>query len=154
MQMVSGDVAEMDADADVDLFGRCSFRVVRSELRLNHLRALHGVHDGRKINQEGIPDGLDDCTVMLSDRCLDDVVMRIQQPQRASFIAAHLAAEADDVGEHDRGELALPACQCSLRGCVFTLHTEELFSQLPQPVKPMVQIRNDKQKGGPCVSEH
>src|SRR5882672_4075556 len=44
--------------------------------------------------------------VMLSDCLLNDLVVSFQQPQRAGFIRAHLAAEADDVGEHDRGQLA------------------------------------------------
>ena len=30
--------------------------------------------------------------------------MDVQQPQHAGFVAAHLAAKADDVGEHDRGQ--------------------------------------------------
>ena len=29
--------------------------------------------------------------------------MEVQQPQHTGFIRAHLAAKADDVGEHDRG---------------------------------------------------
>ena len=31
--------------------------------------------------------------------------MHVQQPQHAGFIAPHLAAKADDVGEHDGRQL-------------------------------------------------
>jgi len=43
---------------------------------------------------------------MLSDSLLDDLVVCLQQPQHAGFVAAHLAAEADHIGEHDRGQTA------------------------------------------------
>ena len=79
---------------------------MRTELGLNLLGALHGMDDGGKVHQEGITDGFDDVAVMLSHGLLDDLVMDVQQPQHAGFIRAHLAAKADDVGEHDRGELA------------------------------------------------
>src|SRR5215510_11455362 len=37
---------------------------------------------------------------------LNDLVMHGQQPQRAGFVSAHLAAKTDDVGEHDGGQVA------------------------------------------------
>ena len=56
--------------------------------------------------EKTIASGLNNMPVMLSDCLLDDLVMDLQQPQHAGFIGAHLAAEAHDVGEHDRGQLA------------------------------------------------
>ena len=55
--------------------------------------------------------------VMLRNRLLDDLIMNIQQPQHTGFIAAHLTAKADDVGEHDRGESPIlsRALQCRYR---------------------------------------
>jgi hypothetical protein len=44
--------------------------------------------------------------MMLCDRPLDEVVMDFQQAQHAGFIAAHLAAKAHDIGEHDRRQFA------------------------------------------------
>jgi len=35
---------------------------------------------------------------------VDESVMDVEQPHRAGFVSAHLAAEAGDVGEHDRGQ--------------------------------------------------
>ena len=63
---------EMDADADVNLFGWLFLGVVSPELGLNLLGALHGVDDGGKVHQKGIADGLDDRAVMLSHRLLND----------------------------------------------------------------------------------
>ena len=96
------DVPEMDADADMNLFDRFVLGIVGTQLRLNILGTLHGVHDGRKVYEKGIPDRLDDRAVMLSDRFADKLVMRVQQPQRAGLVAPHLAAKADDVRKHDR----------------------------------------------------
>ena len=42
--------------------------------------------------------------------------MDVEQPQHAGFIRPHLAAEADDIGEHDRRQLAglrHRTCDCS-----------------------------------------
>jgi hypothetical protein len=58
---------------------------------------------GGKVHQEGITNRFDDCAVMVSDRLVDYLIVNIQQPQHAGFVAAHLTAEADDVGKHDRG---------------------------------------------------
>ena len=97
---------EMNADADVNLFGFLFLGVVRPQLGLNLLGALHGVDDGRKVHQEGITDGFDDLAVMGTHRLLNELIMDVQQPQHAGFVRAHLAAKADDVGEHDRREFA------------------------------------------------
>ena len=94
----------VDADADVNLFGAFLLGVVSAELGLNLLRALHGVDDGREVHQKGIADGFDDRAVMVSYGLLNEVIMDVEQAQHAGFVAAHLAAKADDVGEHDRRE--------------------------------------------------
>ena len=62
--------------------------------------------DRREVDQEGITNGFDDMAVMFSHCLLDNLVMHFQQPQHAGFVRAHLAAEADDVGEHDRRQPA------------------------------------------------
>ena len=80
------DVAQVDANADVNLFRALFLGVVGAELGLNLLGALHGVHDGRKVHQEGIADGFDDRAVMRGHRLLNDLVMDGQQPQRTGFV--------------------------------------------------------------------
>ena len=96
----------MNPDTDMNLFGWLFVRVVSFELALNLLGALHGMNDGRKIDQEGIPDGFDDCAMTIGDCPLDNLIMNIQQPQHPPFVRAHLATKAHDVGEHDRGQTA------------------------------------------------
>jgi hypothetical protein len=76
------------------------------ELGLHVLGALHGVDDGRKIDQERIAEGLDDLAMMDSDGLFHHLIMHSQQPQCTCFVSAHLAAETHDVREHDRRELA------------------------------------------------
>jgi hypothetical protein len=102
----------VNADADMNLLGIVFLGVMGFELRLNTLGALHGVDDGGEVYQEGIPDGLDDNTVMLSDSLPDSLIMHVQQPQCASFVAPHLTAEADDISEHDRGQSADLSRRC------------------------------------------
>jgi hypothetical protein len=41
-----------------------------------------------------------------SYRLLDNLIMYVEQSQHARFIRPHLATEAHDVSEHDRGKLA------------------------------------------------
>ena len=60
---------EMDADADVNLLGFLLLGVVRPELGLNLLGALHGMDDGGKVHQEGITNGFDDMAVMIATAC-------------------------------------------------------------------------------------
>ena len=95
-----------------------------AELGLNLLGALHGVNDGGKIYQEGITDGFDDRAVMRSHRLLNELIMDVQQPQRAGFVGAHLAAKADDVGEHDRRQ---PSIFRMRRAAGVILHRYGLF---------------------------
>ena len=90
----------------MNLLGGFLLGIVSPKLCLNLLGALHGMDDGREVYQKGIPNGLDDRAMMFSHRLLDDLIMHFQQPQHAGFVAAHLAAKADDVGEHDRRQLA------------------------------------------------
>jgi len=97
------DVAQMNANTDVNLGMRFCLSVMSPQSRLNLLSALHGVNHRREVYQEGIPDRLDDRAVMCGDSLLDNPVMDSQQSQHAGLVTAHLAAKAHDVGKHDRG---------------------------------------------------
>ena len=59
-------IAQMNADADVNLFSLGFLGVVRPQLRLNLLGALHSMDHGGKVYQECVTDGFDDCAVMFS----------------------------------------------------------------------------------------
>jgi hypothetical protein len=91
----------MDADAHVNLFGGSSLRIVRPEPRLNLLRTLDGVDGGGEIDQEAIAHRFDDLPVVIGHQLVDELVMGFQQLEGARLVAAHLAAKADDVGEHN-----------------------------------------------------
>src|SRR5262245_442781 len=102
----------MNTDTDVNLVGRLLGSVVSPELSVNLLGALHGMNHRGEVYQKGIANGLDNRAVMLGDSLLNELIMGFQQSQRAGFVAAHLAAKAYDVGEHDRGQLAgLDSCR-------------------------------------------
>ena len=56
---------------------------------------------------------------MVSHGLLDDLIMHVQQPQHAGLVRPHLAAEAHDVGKHDRRELADPHLTSALASALF-----------------------------------
>ena len=66
------DVARVNADADMNLLGFVFLGVVRPQLRLNLLGALHGMDHRGKVHQEGITDGFDDVAVMCAHRLLNE----------------------------------------------------------------------------------
>ncbi len=63
-----------------------------------------------EIDHKGIAHGFNDAAVMVGYGLLDDLVMQGQHLQRASFVVAHLMAEAGDVGEHDGSEFTRLGC--------------------------------------------
>jgi hypothetical protein len=42
--------------------------------------------------------------VMFTHGLVEELIMDVEQPHHAGFIRAHLAAEANDVSEHNRGQ--------------------------------------------------
>jgi hypothetical protein len=58
----------------VNLFGFLFLSIVRSQLSINLLGALHTVHYRRKVYQEGVTDSLDDRAVMFGDSLLGNLV--------------------------------------------------------------------------------
>ena len=105
----------MNADTDVNLFGLLLLGVVRSQLGVNRLRALHGMNDGGKLDEKGVTNGFNDMAMIHTHSLLDEPIMDVQQPHRARFVGAHLAAEANDVGEHDRRQPPLLSVDCLAR---------------------------------------
>jgi hypothetical protein len=102
----------MNADADVNLLCILLPVIVSPELRLKVLGALDRLHDRGKIDQEGIANGFNDRAMVRGYGLLDNLIVNIQQAQHTGFVAAHLAAEAHDVGEHNRGQ---PPMLCESR---------------------------------------
>src|SRR5262249_20280128 len=97
------DIAQMEADTDVHLLGYLFAGVVGAKLRLDKLDALYSVYDRGELDQKSVADSLNHAAMVFNHGLPHDPVMDCQQPQRAGFVGPHLAAKADDVGEHDRG---------------------------------------------------
>jgi hypothetical protein len=100
------DIAQVEANANVDLVGGLLLSVISLELRLNVLRTLHGVDHGGKLQQEAVPRGLNDLALMVNHGTLNEDIVHFQQPQHAYFVGPHLAAEAYEVREHDGSQAA------------------------------------------------
>src|SRR6266508_3101638 len=96
----------MEADTHVNLLGLLFLGIVGTKLCLNTLRALGGVDDGGKLDQEAVSGSLNDVVLMRSYSLLDDLVMNGQYPQRAGFVGTHLATKTHHICEHDGGQSA------------------------------------------------
>ncbi len=91
-----------------------------------------------------------DDAVMVRHGMADELIMDIQQAQHAGFIAAHVAAEADDVGEHDRRQLAdfMRRFVClRAHGGDYAAHCTPLSNSTLEPVRlrknPHMQYERD-----------
>ncbi|HJY81106.1 MAG TPA: hypothetical protein VKK81_08490 [Candidatus Binatia bacterium] len=68
----------MDANTDVNLLGGLFVEVVGVKLGLDLLGTAHGIDDGRELDEEAIPGGLNEVAMMLRHYLLDDLVMDVQ----------------------------------------------------------------------------
>jgi hypothetical protein len=100
------DIAQMDADTDVNLLGYLFAGIVSTKLLLNELGTPHGMDYRRELYQKGITNSLNHVAVILGHGLPHELVMDFQQPQHAGFVSAHLATKAHYVGEHDGVQLA------------------------------------------------
>lgn len=69
---------------------------------------------------------------MVRHGVLDELIVDGEHSQRASFVHAHLATKADDVGEYDRGELALATRGRDLAGRCVCGHEQGLILLIPR----------------------
>src|SRR5262245_21137582 len=97
----------------MDLLGAVLVRIVSAELGLNILGTLHCIDDRREVDQEAIAHRLDHMTMMVGYCLMDDLIMNCEHPQHTGFIAAHLMAKADNVGEHNSGQASGLASYCT-----------------------------------------
>ena len=104
------DVAEIDADAEIEpLLGRHGGVALR--LLLLHLDgAAHGVDDAGELDQQAVAHGLDQPPVMGGDLRLEDLLqVGLEAGARALLVDLAQAAIADDIGDQDGGEPTLHA---------------------------------------------
>ena len=98
------DVAEVDADAQLNapVFGHIG--VAFAHRRLDVDRATDRVDDARELGQRTVAHELDDAPPVLADGRVDGLVsVGLQARQGPLLIVIHEAAVADHVGGQDRG---------------------------------------------------
>ena len=101
------DVAEMDADAELDAAVLGHAGVALDHRVLDFDRAAHGVDHAAELDERAVAGALDHAPVVHGDRRVDEVAAQRPQPrERAILVRAGEPGEADDVGGQDRGELA------------------------------------------------
>ena len=100
------DVAEMNADAELDAaFGRHA-GVALDQAVLHFDRAAHGVDHAAELDEAAVAGALDDAPVMRGDGGIDQIAAQPPQPrQRAILVRAGEPAVADDVRDQDRRDL-------------------------------------------------
>jgi hypothetical protein len=106
-------VAEMDADAELDaLFGR-DLGVAFDHRSLEFNGAVHCVDDAAELDDRAIAGALDDAAVIHRNSRIDQVAPKGTKPSEDSILVrARKPGIADDVGHQDRGEFPTLAHRC------------------------------------------
>ena len=93
------DVAEIDADAELDAPVLRHIGVALAHAALDLGGAGDRVHHARELHQHAVAGELDDAPLVLGDLGVDQLVaMRLERGKRAGLVSAHEAAVADHVG--------------------------------------------------------
>ena len=104
---VDDDIADIDSDPEPDTVGRDLSLLEFHDGALNIETALHGGDGAAELGQEPVAGGADDpAAVFFHLEKIHLFTQAAQSRKRQRFVALHQAAEARDVGKHDRGELA------------------------------------------------
>jgi hypothetical protein len=107
------DVADVDADADIDplLAGR-AFIALHHPL-LGQDRATGGVDGTAELNQHSVAGAFDDAATMFRDRWLPEFTAAgIQARERSLLVGSHHPAITDNIGREDGGKTALDVLFC------------------------------------------
>jgi hypothetical protein len=109
------DIAEIDADAQLDAVVRRDTDVPLGH-RLLHLdRKTHRIDDARKVHQHPVAGRLDDAAAMRVDLRLDELAaMRLEASVRAFLVHPHQPRIPCHIGGKDRGEASGLAHSASL----------------------------------------
>jgi hypothetical protein len=112
------DVAEIDADAQLDAVVSPDARVPFGH-RLLHLdRTAHRINDTGKFDQHAVTGGLDDAAMVLGDLRIEKLAaQRFEAFERAFLVHPHQPRIPRHIGGEDRGQLAFDASfTCGLHG--------------------------------------
>ena len=101
--VVADDVAEIDADAELDApLGR-HIGIALGHLALHLDRAAHRIDDAGEFDQHAVAGGFDDAAAMLRDLGIDEFAPdRLQRRERAFLVVAHQPRIAGDIGRQNR----------------------------------------------------
>ena len=101
------DVAEMDADAELDAALRRHAGIALDHAVLHLDGAAHGVDHAAELDEAAVAGALDDATMMHGDRGIDQIAAQRPQPrQGAILVRAGEPAVADDVRRQDCSKLS------------------------------------------------
>ena len=99
------DIAEMDADAELDAAICRQAGVALDHAVLHFDRAAHRVDHAAELDEDAVAGALDDAAVVGRDGRVDESLRSALQPrQRAILVRAGEPAIADDIGDQDRRE--------------------------------------------------
>ena len=101
------DVADMDADSELEPAVRRDLLVDLRKPLLRRHRALDGIHRARELGQEAVTGGVGHPPRVAADELGQDGKMARELAQRPDLIEPHEPSVARDVGREDGCELAL-----------------------------------------------
>ena len=100
------DVADIDADAELEPLVLGHRLVAPGDLLLDLDRAQAGFHGARELGDHAVAGAVEDAPAMGRDQPVDDLAMRTEGVERGLLVIAHQPAVAGDVSGKDCGKLA------------------------------------------------
>src|SRR5262245_4484391 len=105
---IDNDVANVEADAELDSFFRRNVYIAIGHSALDVHRATHGINNAYKFDQHSVARRLHDASAMLGNLWINKFfAMCFELPQRAFFVNAHQPAVAGYVSSKNRRESAV-----------------------------------------------
>ncbi len=100
------DVAQMDADPELDMLVPRDARVAFDHSDLDFDRAAHYVDDAAELGDEPVARALYDTAVMRSDRGIDEIATEAPQARQGAILVRRgKSAVTNNVGHQDCSEL-------------------------------------------------
>ena len=105
---VDDDIADIDADAEIDAAAGRNARIPVGHALLPFDRAAHRVDDAGEFDQQTVAGRLDDAAAMLGDLGVAQFAPDCFEPgERAFLVDAHEPRIARDIGRQDRRQFSL-----------------------------------------------
>ena len=102
---VDDDIADVDADAEVDCLVLGYIAIAPAHIQLDKDRTRHGVDDAGELHEHTVAHELDDVAIVLCDLDVDEIApMSLQGIERACLIGAHEPAVANNISRKNRSQ--------------------------------------------------